>query len=761
MTQEEAMNISYDDSIYTNATAHLIVPGLFDNFQTAATLIRIARQDLPWRALLGDEGETILSDFYNLLQKVEESRTSSDMASVMSKKFIIEIEGVDGSGKTSLVQNLAKSLNGAAVKTPSSSLSAIRPLWDHRGGILARAFYFITNYILEYEIRSGIISEEIIIIDRWYASTLAYTVAYRPDLDSEVDLSLLPSQVFEWPSDLHLKPNVMLLLDIDPQVRQNRIEKRKKEGGGASRFNPWDDRLATVPNLATNIMDAFKSVKGPLRTHVLNANQTKDQVQKDAMDIVKKCYQQDLKPQLFFEHDPLNWLRNDAMKRGLCDEDGRRCHHALWNLQISFSTGTATPPVLKTVGLNHVDSNCIYYWSSSSSLDDNNCNNGVSSSILWCAGDYPLEFQWRSEGFLTRVTKEECLFHGLKPPNSLRKHISACEKSIIDAENELFLGRSKRHDSYENIVESKSAEASENKSCTITLWRFYPSRIEVLRGGPSTRISTYPQRWEWVYESGQWQMRSILPFTPSITFGSNYNEGVTNAWNLSGMTVAIMGSHAAGKSTIGKRLSALLGWKFHQELGMILRNESELVANGHMHGSGSGSSESSNKDEWDSLIYQKECERDVAASSSKSCRVVETWHGGNASWCYLRRNDMKVKEFETAFLPKYVDAISKHAQSSCVIIIFLKVGSSDVILDRRKQDATAVERLPLEDEVNGVSDLFDLNDTYICESIAQSTKVPLLIVDNSENGEDAINNTLKSILDFVKNHSHDRVRYSK
>lgn len=756
MTQE--MNISYDDSMYTNATTHLIVNGLFDNFQTAATLIRIARKDLPWKALLGDEGEAIVSDFYSLLQKVEESRTSSDVSSVMNKKFIIEIEGVDGSGKTSLVQNLAKSLNGAAVKTPSSSLSAIRPLWDHRGGILARAFYFITNYILEYEIQSGIISEDIIIIDRWYASTLAYTVAYRPDLDTEVNLSQLPSQVFQWPSDLHLKPNVMLLLDIDPQVRQDRIEKRKKEGGGASRFNPWDDRLATVPNLATNIMNAFKSVKGPMRTHVLNANGTKDQVQKDAMDIIERYYQQDLKPQEFFEHDPLNWLRNDAMKLGLCDEDGRRCHHALWNLQVSFSTGTATPPVLKTVGLNHVDSNCIYYWSSSSLLDEDNCNNGRSSSILWCAGDYPLEFQWRSEGFLTRVTKKECLFYGFKPPNSLRKHISACEQSVGAVENELFLGRSTRHDSYDNIV--RFAGMNESESCTISLWRFCPSRIEVLRGGPSTRISTYPQRWEWVYESGQWQMRSILPFTPTTALTSNYGEAM-NTWNLSSMTVAIMGSHAAGKSTIGKRLSALLGWEFHQELGMILRNESELVANGHMHGSGSGTSESSNKDEWDSLIYQKECERDVATSSSKSCRVVETWHGGNASWCYLRRKDMKVKQFETAFLPKYVDAISKHAELSSVIMIFLKIGSSDVILDRRKKDTTAVARLPLDDEVNGVSDLFELNDTYICESIAKFTKVPLLIVDNTENGEDAIHNTLKSILAFVKNHSHDRVRYSR
>lgn len=645
------------------------------------------------------------------------------------------------------------------MRTPSSSLSAIRPLWDHRGGILARAFYFITNYVLEYEILSGIISVDIIIIDRWYASTLAYTVAYRPDLESEVDLDLLPSHVFEWPSDLHLKPHLMLLLDIDAKVRQDRIDKRKEEGGGASRFNPWDDRMATHSNLAKLIMDAFKSVKGPRQTHVLNANGTKAQVQKDAMDIVEKCYQRDLRPHVFFEHDPLSWLRSDAMRLGLCDEHGRRVHHVLWNLQISFSTGAATPPVLKTVGLNHVDSDCIYYWSSSSLLDNNDgCNNGIGSSILWCAGDYPLEFQWRLEGFLTLVTKEECSLHGFKPLNSLQKHISACEECVGNTGNEQFLGRNTQSDSYDNIVQRKYTDVKENESTTVTLWRFYPSRIELLRGGPSTRISTYPQRWEWRYESGQWHMRSILLFTPTIGINPSKFEVETNPWNLSGMTVAIMGAHASGKSSIAKRLSTLLGWEYHQELGDILWNESELVPNGHLHGDGSVTSTSSNKDEWDSLIHQKECERDIECLSTKSCRVVETWHAGNASWNFLRRKHMNKEDFEASVLPQYVDAIVHHKEFSPVLMVFLKLHSSDAILDRRRQDASAVDRIPLDDEVEGVKSLFSLNDTCISESIMKLTKVPLLIVDNTENGEEAIKNTLKSILTFVKKHSHDRVQ---
>lgn len=95
-------------------------------------------------------------------------------------KFIVEVEGLDGSGKTTLVRKLQQDFpNSLATKTPSSSLKGIRPLWDHRGGILARAFYMISNYVLEYEIANC--DEAVIIVDRWYASTCAYTVANLDD----------------------------------------------------------------------------------------------------------------------------------------------------------------------------------------------------------------------------------------------------------------------------------------------------------------------------------------------------------------------------------------------------------------------------------------------------------------------------------------------------------------------------------------------------------------------------------------------------
>ncbi len=636
-------------------------------------------------------------------------------------------------------------------------MSDIRPLWDHRGGILARAFYFISNYVLEYDISTGRIASEskVIIIDRWYASTLAYTVAYHDENEQIEHLRMedLPNGIFQWPSDLNLCPHLMLILDIDPETRQARVEARKLEGGGASRYNPWDDRLADDQELGNRIIVAMKKIQGPL-LHTVNANGTKKEVLDDALEVLRGQYKLAKHPKLYYENDPLMWWRHDGVRLGLCNEQGKRCHHALWNLQLAFGTMNHHPPVLKTVGLNHIDSNCIYYWDSSSRLDNEHSNNGISASVLWCAGAYPLEHQWRAEGFVTKVTKNECSLFGFDPPHSLLIHIAACEESAMSS-NDMNHSRMGRNDSYDEIVQSYLSGDKKYASSTISLWRFNPVRIEVLRGGPSTRISPYPERLEWIHKDTKWCMRSILPFTPPT---SKINE-INVSWKVKNCTIALLGTHTAGKTTIGNRLSELIGWHFDEELGKILRDEDELVANGHLHGDGKGNTEDSSscKDEWDDLILQKECERDLA-SSQGGCRIVETWHGGNAAWNYFRRkNVLTQKDFRSTVLQQYLDAMAKHVESTSVLMILLSIDSNNTIINRRLKDQRATQRLPLQDEREDASDLLCLNDQDFYEYMSKATSIPLLIVDNTEHGEEAIQSTLKLILNFILENAFRRV----
>lgn len=316
--------MTYDDTPYLEATSSLPIAGLFRDFASAATLLRQARPELRLDLIPGNHhndgaGATaggaaaatiLVEDFYQLLDRVEAHlQQTPDPSSSCSKLFIIEVEGLDGSGKTTLVKRLAETLpHAVATKTPSRRLSAIRPLWDHRGGPLARAFYTISNYVLEYEICHELLQEEeeeairpvdVVIIDRWYASTCAYTIASHQNAaasclnhDHDHDLSTsLPNDILEWPHDLRLRPHLLLVLDIDQGVRQERVERRKatNHGGAAapSRFNPWDDRLAKDAHLGNRILQLLTQVKGPHATHRLNANATVEQVVQEALTVIQ------------------------------------------------------------------------------------------------------------------------------------------------------------------------------------------------------------------------------------------------------------------------------------------------------------------------------------------------------------------------------------------------------------------------------------------------------------------------------------------
>jgi thymidylate kinase len=548
-------NTIYDNSPYLNCASSYGIPGLCHDFSTAATMVRIARSEL--QDHLVPNGSTAIDEFYSLLRRVEAYIMSTNHNKNNHNKFIVEIEGLDGSGKTTLVQNLALALGdqkAIATKTPSKCLKSVRPVFDHRGGPIARAFYMLSNYILAYEIENEI-EQDVVIVDRWYASTVSYTVAFRGDRGSEaeahntpsLDMSSLPDSIFEWPRDLHLKPNLLLILHIDPHVRNQRVSNRIAAGGGASLFNPWDDRLAKDSALGERILQAFQRVQVP-NVALLNANASAKEVLEEALSIFHPMHQKTVSPEQYFAHAPLDWWRFYGQQMNLCTLEGKRCHHALWNLQISYQNKherdeESSPPILKTVGLDHMDSECIYFWTSASTSIE--AGSTTWASVCSVAGEYPLECQWRAEGFLVKVTPEECQLQGYTPPPSLLAHLTACaNETNTTRTSDVESSRTLRSDMYDQSVEKARQNPNDAVACLI---RFVPVRVEVLRGGPSTRgRSGYPQRWEWSRgrsddgdQSERWNIRSILPFTTK-TFRPVYQRR--------GITLVLTGCHASGKA---------------------------------------------------------------------------------------------------------------------------------------------------------------------------------------------------------------------
>ncbi|ELW62400.1 UMP-CMP kinase 2, mitochondrial [Tupaia chinensis] len=146
---------------------------------------------------------------------------------VQKGKFqVIAIEGLDATGKTTVTQSVSDELQAALLKSPPACIGQWRKIFDDEPTIIRRAFYSLGNYIVASEIAKES-TKSPVIVDRYWHSTATYAIA------TEVSggLQHLPPAhhpVYQWPEDL-LKPDLVLLLTVNPEERAQRLEGRGLE----------------------------------------------------------------------------------------------------------------------------------------------------------------------------------------------------------------------------------------------------------------------------------------------------------------------------------------------------------------------------------------------------------------------------------------------------------------------------------------------------------------------------------------------------
>lgn len=131
-----------------------------------------------------------------------------------------------------------------------ASLRSVREVFDKLDNDVTRAFYIASNYVLVDEMFAldrGDLT--FFVVDRFYSSSCSYTVgeAVVGGVDKILELD---NSWFDWPQDL-LKPELIILLEVDYSIRNSRISKRCT---AASAGNPWDERLQLNPDMAERIM---------------------------------------------------------------------------------------------------------------------------------------------------------------------------------------------------------------------------------------------------------------------------------------------------------------------------------------------------------------------------------------------------------------------------------------------------------------------------------------------------------------------------
>ncbi|XP_009954080.1 PREDICTED: UMP-CMP kinase 2, mitochondrial, partial [Leptosomus discolor] len=136
---------------------------------------------------------------------------------------VVVLEGLDATGKTTVTQSLKDTLNGILLRSPPACISQWRTVFDDQPAPIKRAFYAAGNYILASEIAKAS-TQAPVIIDRYWHSTAAYTIA--TEINGQVrGLPPAHDEVYQWPEDL-LKPDLVLLLTVDPEERVRRLQCR-------------------------------------------------------------------------------------------------------------------------------------------------------------------------------------------------------------------------------------------------------------------------------------------------------------------------------------------------------------------------------------------------------------------------------------------------------------------------------------------------------------------------------------------------------
>jgi dTMP kinase len=130
---------------------------------------------------------------------------------------LVVVEGLDGSGKSTLTEVLSDRMGATLLRTPPDQFRNFRPIIDSEYdgcGIAAQLFYASTVAFVSKKAEHLIARGVSVVVDRYWLSTYVYA-QFR---NESVDLSLLINRL--------LCPNLTVFLDLNDEERIRRMQKR-------------------------------------------------------------------------------------------------------------------------------------------------------------------------------------------------------------------------------------------------------------------------------------------------------------------------------------------------------------------------------------------------------------------------------------------------------------------------------------------------------------------------------------------------------
>lgn len=132
----------------------------------------------------------------------------------LQKNLFIVLEGLSGSGKTTVSHLLAEELNGSYYSTPSGDFSKIREMIYSTNNLKFLFYFYLASIMFASEEIKKILATKTIVCDRYIYTTLCY---YRAlGLKESINLEKMPI----------LLPDYTFLLVCNQNIQEARLDVR-------------------------------------------------------------------------------------------------------------------------------------------------------------------------------------------------------------------------------------------------------------------------------------------------------------------------------------------------------------------------------------------------------------------------------------------------------------------------------------------------------------------------------------------------------